>query len=102
VTEILSVDTSTALHEQTRPARRERSAYPPADRPTVEEFGRVKWYNATKGFNFIGSDRGGKDIFVHASALGRAGIVGLAEGRRVAVDVIDGRKGPEAVGLRRI
>jgi cold shock CspA family protein len=76
--------------------------YPPADRPTVEEFGTVKWYNATKGFNFIGSDRGGKDIFVHASALGRAGIVGLAEGRRAAVDVIDGRKGPEAVGLRRI
>ena len=41
-------------------------------------------------------------IFMHASALGRAGIMGLAEGRRVAVDVIDGRKGPEAVGLRRI
>jgi cold shock CspA family protein len=59
--------------------------------------------------NSVGVDRAimvssfsGKDIFVHASALGRAGIVGLAEGRRVAVDVIDGRKGPEAVGLRRI
>jgi CspA family cold shock protein len=102
VTEILSVDTSTALQEQTRPARPERSAYPPADRATVEEFGTVKWYNATKGFGFIGSDRGGKDIFVHASALDRAGIMGLAEGQRVAVDVIDGRKGPEAAGLRLI
>ena len=74
----------------------------PADRPTVEETGTVKWYNATKGFGFIGPDRGGKDIFVHASALERAGIMGLAEGQRVAVDVADGQKGPEAVSLRLI
>jgi cold shock CspA family protein len=58
--------------------------------------------NAMKGFGFIASDRGGKDIFVHASALERAGITGLAEGQRVAVDVIDGRKGPEAASLRLI
>jgi cold shock CspA family protein len=45
---------------------------------------------------------GGKDIFVHASALERAGIMGLAEGQRVAVDVADGQKGPEAVSLRLI
>ena len=81
--------------------RPERPAYPPsADRPTVEELGTVKWYNATKGFGFIAADRGGKDIFVHASALERAGIMGLAEGQRVAVDVADGQKGPEAVSLR--
>jgi cystathionine beta-lyase len=55
---------------------------------------------ATKGFGFIAADRGGKDIFVHASALERAGIPGLTEGQRVSVDVIDGRKGPEAAGLR--
>jgi cold shock CspA family protein len=55
-----------------------------------------------KGFGFIASDRGGKDIFVHATALERAGIAGLMEGQRVAVDVIDGRKGPEAAGLRLI
>ena len=59
----------------------------------IEESGTVKWYNAMKGFGFIASDRGGKDIFVHASALDRAGIAGLTEGQRVAVDVIDGRKG---------
>ena len=76
--------------------------YPPADRAAVEESGTVKWYNAMKGFGFIASDRGGKDIFVHASALERAGIAGLIEGQRVAVDVIDGRKGPEAAGLRLI
>ena len=55
-----------------------------------------------KGFGFIASDRGGKDIFVHGSALDRAGIAGLIEGQRVAVDVIDGSKGPEAASLRLI
>ena len=49
---------------------------------------------------FIAPDQGGKDIFVHASALERAGIMGLAEGQRVAIDVAQGQKGPEAVGLR--
>jgi cold shock CspA family protein len=76
--------------------------YPPADRAAVGESGTVKWYNAMKGFGFIASDRGGKDIFVHASVLDRAGIAGLTEGQRVAVDVIDGRQGPEAAGLRLI
>jgi CspA family cold shock protein len=43
----------------------------------------VKWYNAVKGFGFIVADRGGNDIFVHASALKRSGIMGLAENQRV-------------------
>jgi CspA family cold shock protein len=102
VTEILSVDASTALQEQPRRPRPEGPDYQRADRPTVEELGTVKWYNATKGFGFIAADRGGKDVFVHASALERAGIIGLAEGQRVAVDVADGQKGPEAVSLRPI
>ena len=59
----------------------------------------MKWYNANKGFRFIAPDRGGKDIFMHASALERAGIMGLAEGQRVAIDVAQGQRGPEAVGL---
>ena len=102
VTEILSVDASTAMQEQPRRPRPERSDYPRADRATVEELGTVKWYNATKGFGFIAADRGGKDIFVHASALERGGIMGLAEGQRVSVDVADGQKGPEAVSVRLI
>ncbi len=103
VTEIISMDASTAGQEQPRHTRPERPAYQPsADRTTVEELGTVKWYNATKGFGFIAADRGGKDIFVHASALQRAGVVGLTEGQRVAVDVADGQKGPEAVSLRAI
>jgi cold shock protein len=102
ITEILSVDSSTAQQELPRRARPERPGYPPTDQAAVEESGTVKWYNATKGFGFIASDRGGKDIFVHASVLERAGITGLTKGQRVAVDVIDGRKGPEAAGLRLI
>lgn len=102
VTEIISMDASTVSQEPPRRARPERPAYPPADRPTVEEAGTVKWYNAMKGFGFIGSDQGGKDIFVHASALERTGIMGLAEGQRVIVNIADGKKGPEAVSLRLI
>ena len=94
VTEIISVDTSTA--SQAGPRRR------PDDRATVEELGTVKWYNVTKGFGFVAPDRGGKDIFTHATALQRGGIVGLAEGTRVAIDVADGPKGPEAVSVRLI
>ena len=75
---------------------------PSGDRAAVEELGTVKWYNANKGFGFIAPDQGGKDIFVHASLLERAGITGLAEGQRVAIDVAQGQKGPEAVGLRLI
>jgi CspA family cold shock protein len=101
VTEILSVDSSTAAQE---PARRTRSEprYAPPDQATVEEIGTVKWYNPNKGFGFIVRDRGGKDIFVHASALNGAGIGELAEGQRVAVDMVEGDKGPEAVSIRLI
>ena len=100
VTEIVSVDTSTAVQEQPRRARPEWPASSSSAQAAVEEIGTVKWYNAEKGFGFIVRDSGGKDIFVHATVLERAGITGLAEGQRVAVDVIDGRKGPEAAGLR--
>jgi CspA family cold shock protein len=102
VTEIVSLDASTALQEPPRRPRPERPTYPSGDRATVEQLGTVKWYNANKGFGFIASDQVGKDIFVHASALERAGIMGLAEGQRVAIDVAQGQKGPEAVGLRLI
>lgn len=101
VTEVLSVDTSTG--GAARPPRpggfRPAGERPPLG-PTVQETGTVKWYNATKGFGFIVRDGGGKDVFVHASALQRAGLSGLDEGQRVVVDIAEGRKGPEAAEIR--
>ncbi|MCC2654876.1 MAG: cold-shock protein [Microvirga sp.] len=46
--------------------------------------GTVKWYNETKGYGFIQPDNGGKDVFVHATALERAGMRGLAEGQKIS------------------
>ena len=53
-------------------------------------------YNADKGFGFVGQDNGGKDVFVHASALTRAGLSGLTKGQRVRMQVGQGQKGLEA------
>jgi cold shock protein len=59
--------------------------------------GTVKWYNDQKGYGFIQPDNGGKDVFVHATALERAGLRGLAEGQKVSYDVeADRRSGKES------
>lgn len=59
--------------------------------------GTVKWYNEQKGYGFIQPDNGGKDVFVHATALERAGLRGLAEGQKVSYDVeADRRTGKES------
>jgi CspA family cold shock protein len=61
--------------------------------------GTVKFYNGQKGFGFIAPDDGGKDVFVHATALERAGIRGLSEGQKVSFDTQeDSRSGKIAVG----
>jgi CspA family cold shock protein len=96
VTEVVSVDASTAA--PARPAR-SSSGPPRMDRqapsgPTVETTGTVKWFNPTKGFGFISPQDGGKDIFVHMSALGQMRT--LNEGQVVRVQVRQGAKGPEA------
>jgi CspA family cold shock protein len=61
--------------------------------------GIVKWFNATKGFGFIAPDGGGKDVFVHVTAVQRAGLQALSEGQRVTFDVVDDRKGKKAENL---
>ena len=99
VTEVISVDTSTAT-----PPRPARSGFRPASdfagaQTSVRETGTVKWYNPTKGFGFIVRDGGGKDVFVHASALQQAGITQLNDGQRVVMDVVESRKGPEAAAV---
>lgn len=53
--------------------------------------GTVKWFNATKGFGFIQPDDGGKDVFVHISAVERAGLKGLSEGQKVAYEIANER-----------
>lgn len=60
--------------------------------------GVVKFYNAQKGYGFIAPDKGGNDVFVHASALERAGMSGLDEGQKVSFDTeIDRKSGKTAV-----
>ena len=54
--------------------------------------GTVKFYNDAKGFGFIQPDDGGKDVFVHATALERAGIRGLADGQKVSFDTAEDRR----------
>jgi len=103
VTEVLSVDSSTAAPVAPRRSsfRAETSDGPSSD-TAVEETGTVKWFNVDKGFGFIARDSGGKDVFVHVSALERSGLTALREGQAVVVDVVEGRKGPEAAGVRLI
>ncbi|NIP39479.1 MAG: cold-shock protein [Candidatus Dadabacteria bacterium] len=59
------------------------------------EVGTVKWFNSTKGFGFIERE-GGKDVFVHYSALQGAGYRSLEEGQKVEFTVVEGEKGPQA------
>ena len=58
--------------------------------------GAVKWFNDTKGFGFITPEDGGKDLFVHHSAIQSSGFRSLAEGDHVQFDVVQGQKGPAA------
>jgi CspA family cold shock protein len=62
--------------------------------------GTVKWFNATKGYGFIQPEEGGKDVFVHISAVERAGLRGLNEGQRVSYEMQNERGRTAAVNLK--
>lgn len=70
-----------------------------ASGPATEMTGTVKWYDPAKGFGFVSVGDGGKDVFVHRSALARAGLDSLAEGQQVTVGVVEGQKGREAQSI---
>lgn len=84
-----------------RPPQARRADSYVAD-PVGSITGTVKWFNAEKGFGFVSPDGGGKDIFVHASALERSGVTGLQEGTRISADVVSGRSGKTEVGVLKV
>lgn len=111
VTEVLNIDTSTAEPGAPRGGggggfggapRRQSGGFSP--RPAMEPrdlegapeaSGTVKWYDATKGFGFVAVEGESKDLFVHRTVLSDAGLASLAEGQRVRVKIVEGRKGLE-------
>jgi cold shock protein len=103
IDQVVSVDESTAEQPS---QRRPQFARPRSDGPAprrqvdlstaVETIGTVKWYNPDKGFGFITPQTGGKDVFIHATVLERAGLGPLQEGQTVRMGVVQGAKGPEA------
>ena len=102
VEQVISVDDSTAEQPEQR-----RAQFGGGGRPqggprrqvdlssAVEMVGTVKWYDPTKGFGFITPQDGGRDVFVHATALERAGLSPLQERQSVRMGVVQGAKGPE-------
>jgi cold shock protein len=93
VAEVLEVDTSTAqvMSKAGRPSPRPSSPRSAAG-ATEECLGSVKWFNVEKGFDFVAQDRGGKDVFVHATTLDRSGLSELPEGQRVRMQISQGKK----------
>jgi CspA family cold shock protein len=103
VTRVLEVDTAgaserapqpRAFGDSPRPARRA-----PDPSTAVSVSGTVKWFDDNKGFGFVQSNDGGKDVFVHISILGPSGVQNLAEGQPVSMRVVDTPKGREALSI---
>ncbi len=104
INQVLSVDESTAEAPSSRPSGGGRprpqgggGGHRSVDLGSaVEMKGTVKWYRAEKGFGFITPEAGGKDVFIHATVLERAGLGPLREGQTVRMGVVQGVKGAEA------
>ncbi len=108
ITRVMEVDESTA---SAAPASAPRGGPPRSGPPrpgarqapdlstAVSVSGTVKWFNSEKGFGFVASETGGKDVFVHVSVLGAAGLTSLPEGQRVTMKVVETAKGREAVTI---
>ena len=73
-----------------------------SERKDLMTQGTVKWFNSQKGFGFIQPDDGSRDVFVHISAVERAGMNNLNEGQKVSFDVVTDRGKPAAANLRTV
>jgi CspA family cold shock protein len=93
VTNVLNIDASTAVAPH---SGHSGGAERQSPRPTTTLEGAVKWFEPEKGYGFISPDGGGKDVFIHITALRRSGVNTLGPGQRVRVNVVDGKKGLEA------
>jgi cold shock protein len=92
VTSVLNIDNSTATAPSFGGGGFDRRTSGAS--MTIE--GAVKWFEPEKGYGFISPDGGGKDVFIHITALRRSGVAALEAGQRVRVEVVDGKKGQEA------
>ena len=108
VQRVVEVDTAGVVERPQRAAfggggsggdspRPRRTAPDPSSAVAVT--GKVKWFDDAKGFGFVASDDGGKDVFIHISVLNQSGIPHLAEGQAVNMRVVDTPKGREAISL---
>jgi CspA family cold shock protein len=77
-------------------------AEPDDAKETTMTIGTVKFFNATKGFGFISPEDGGKDVFVHVSAVEAAGLRSLSEGQKVSFDIQPDARGSKAANLQAV
>jgi cold shock protein len=95
VVRVIQVDATSAVERPERPPRR-----PAPDASTAFDLtGKVKWFDGARGFGFVASDDFGKDVFIHTSILGAAGVSRLAEGQAVSMRVVETPKGREAIAI---
>lgn len=100
ISAILEVDASGAQPNKQKGRMWPRQVNNEPDHSTsVEVDGTVKWFNALKGFGFVGVDDGGKDVFLHVKVLEKIGRKTIAEGELVTMQVVQGQKGREAVSI---
>jgi CspA family cold shock protein len=95
VVRVVEVDATSVVERPERPTRR-----PTPDASTAYDLtGKVKWFDGARGFGFIASDDFGRDVFVHSSVVGAAGVSGLFEGQTVSMRVVETSKGREAIAM---
>jgi CspA family cold shock protein len=95
VVRVIEVDTTSAVERPERPPRRTA----PDLSTAINLTGKVKWFDGARGFGFVASDDFGRDVFVHSSTLGAAGVSSLAEGQSVSMRVVETPKGREAIAI---